>query len=147
MLDPYSLYLFRRHEIIPAEPLAKLAQEIGSGLPPRLRGLVIAFGVVAGIGAVIFVVFCIDMLIHRQWTRIFEKAPLFTLQLWFWPLIVWVIAKRRRYERIQTVMLKYLRCPHCGNDMRGLPIAPEDNATICPECGHAWHLPQEPTVR
>jgi hypothetical protein len=146
MLDPYALYLFRRHDIIPAEPLATLAREIGTGLSPKLRRLVIVLGVVAGLSAVIFAIFCVDMLIHRQLTRIFEKAPLFTLQLWFWPLIIWLNAKRVRYKRIQAVMLKHLRCPHCGYDLRGLPTAPEDGATICPECGYAWRLPHEPAT-
>ncbi len=88
MLDRYALHLFRRHDIIPAEPLAALAQEIGSGLSLKHRRLVIAFGVIAAVSAVIFAIFCVDMLIHRQFARVFEKAPLFTLQLCFWPLIV-----------------------------------------------------------
>ena len=40
-------------------------------------------------------------------------------------------------------MLKHLRCPHCGYDIRGLPTAPEDVATECPECGCAWRLEDE----
>jgi transcription initiation factor TFIIIB Brf1 subunit/transcription initiation factor TFIIB len=37
-------------------------------------------------------------------------------------------------------MLKHLRCPHCGYDLRGLAADPEDGATVCPECGCAWRL-------
>jgi transcription initiation factor TFIIIB Brf1 subunit/transcription initiation factor TFIIB len=40
-------------------------------------------------------------------------------------------------------MLKHRRCPHCGYDIRGLPVDPQDGATVCPECGCAWELPSE----
>ena len=39
-----------------------------------------------------------------------------------------------------TEACRFLRCPHCGYDIRGLPTDPEDGATICPECGCAWQL-------
>ena len=38
------------------------------------------------------------------------------------------------------VMLAQRRCPHCGYDLRLLPVDPEDAATIRPECGSAWKL-------
>jgi hypothetical protein len=37
-------------------------------------------------------------------------------------------------------MLKHRRCPHCGYDLRLLPIDSNDGATVCPECGCAWSL-------
>ncbi len=43
-------------------------------------------------------------------------------------------------SRVATVMLTYVRCPHCGYDIRGLPRSSEDGATVCPECGCAWML-------
>lgn len=140
MLDPYALHLLRRHDIIPAEPLARIAREIGSGLDPTTRRLLILLGVIAAFSAVVFFIFCVDMLIHRQVARLLEKGPLLLLQVWFWPLIFWLNAKRRRYKRIQAVMLKHRHCPHCGYDLRGLPTDPADGSTMCPECGCAWHL-------
>jgi hypothetical protein len=57
----------------------------------------------------------------------------------------WLIGARERLPRIRLVMLKHRRCPHCGYNLRGLPPCPEDNATVCPECGCAWRL-DEPAV-
>jgi hypothetical protein len=49
----------------------------------------------------------------------------------------WRSGRRARAERVCATMLRHLRCPHCGYDIRGLPTAPEDGATVCPECGCA----------
>lgn len=140
MLDPYALHLFRRYDIIPAEPLALIAREIGSGLDRKTRRLLIVLGIVGVSSAVVFVIFCIDMLIHRQYGRLLEKGPLLLCHGWCWPLFFWLIAKRARYKRIQAVMLKYRHCPHCGYDIRELPTSPKDGSTRCPECGCAWQL-------
>lgn len=140
MLDPYALHLWRRHDIIPADALARIAGEVGSGLDSKTRRLLIVLGVIAGISAVIFVIFCVDMLIHQQYRRILEKGPLLLFQVWVWPLAFWLIGKRIRYKRIQAIMLKHRHCPHCGYDLRGLPTSSADGSTMCPECGCAWHL-------
>ena len=55
-------------------------------------------------------------------------------------LITWWIAKRARLPRVCAVMLEHRRCPDCGYDIRALPPAAEDSATVCPECGCAWRL-------
>lgn len=57
-----------------------------------------------------------------------------------WPGIVWGGMKPSRHGKVAAAMLKHLRCPHCGYDIRGLPTDPGDGATICPECGCAWRL-------
>lgn len=140
MLDPYALHLLRRHDVIPAEPLAQIAREIGSGLEPKARRLLIALGVIVALAGVVFIIFCVDMLVHRQYAPLLEKGPVLTFQVWFWPLLFWLNAKRGRYKRIQAVMLKHRRCPHCGYDVRGLPTNSADGSTMCPECGCAWQL-------
>jgi hypothetical protein len=55
-------------------------------------------------------------------------------------------ARRARHKRIRNIMLQHLRCPHCGYDLRLLPTAPGDGATVCPECGCAWRLPPPATA-
>jgi hypothetical protein len=52
----------------------------------------------------------------------------------------WRSGRKARAKLVCAVMLKHLRCPHCGYDIRGLPSSPDDGATICPECGSAWRL-------
>ncbi|MHC4611376.1 MAG: hypothetical protein ACYS7M_13610, partial [Planctomycetota bacterium] len=46
-----------------------------------------------------------------------------------------------------ALILKYLRCPHGGNDIRGVPTDPDDGANVCPECGYVWRLEPEGAVR
>jgi hypothetical protein len=140
MLDPYALHLLRLHDIIPAEPLALMAREIGSGLDPKMRRILIILGVTGAFSAVIFVIFCIDMLIHQQYWRLLGRVPLLLSQVWIWSLIFWLYAKRIRYKRIQAVMLKYRHCPHCGYDIHDLPTNSADGSTMCPECGCTWLL-------
>jgi len=140
MLDPYTLLLLRRHDVIPAEPLSIIAKEIGSGLDSKTRRFLTLLIALSSISALVLVVLAIDVLWHREYGRLVEKGPMFLCQMWFWPLIFWVNAKRVRYKRIQAVMLKHRYCPHCGYDLRGLPTHPADGHTICPECGSAWHL-------
>ena len=52
-------------------------------------------------------------------------------------------ARRARFRRVCDVMLKHLRCPHCGYDLRLLPVDPADSATVCPECGCGGQLKGE----
>ncbi len=140
MLDPYALLLLRRYEVIPAEALSLIAKKIGSGVDSKTRRFLTLLIVLSSISAIILVILAIDALWHREYGRLLAKAPMFLCQMWFWPLIFWVNAKRVRYKRIQAVMLEHRYCPHCGYDLRGLPTSPEDGSTTCPECGCGWHL-------
>ncbi len=76
-----------------------------------------------------------------------QDAPYAKLSGLFYPCFCpWVICfaiKRKRFDNVTEAMLKYSRCPHCGYDLRMLPVDPEDGATVCPECGCAWELPSE----
>ena len=92
MLDPYALHLLRRHDIIPAEPLTLIAHEVGSGLDPKMRRLLIVLGVVGAFSGVVLVIFCVDMLIHRQFGRLVSKTPVLLSQGWLWPLLFWLFA-------------------------------------------------------
>ncbi len=141
LLDPYALHLMRRHDVIPAEPLSEIAREVGSAWEPKwARHLTIA-----GLCMVI-VSFGVACLIN--WYR---GGPLFDpVGRILWPILfvwcfaiacfVWGRIRQTRLRRTWKVMLKYLRCPHCGYDIRGLPTDPSDGATVCPECGCAWKL-------
>ncbi len=138
-LDPITMRLLRQHDVIPAEPLAEVAADLGSGLTKLTRFFFVLGIVFAAPGVIAFV-------IHL--TRIFWAGgmvwPLPTWLLlanvWVVPFAIWIAACQLRSRRIRSVMLKHLRCPHCGYDIRGLPAAVEDGATVCPECGCAWRL-------
>jgi hypothetical protein len=57
-----------------------------------------------------------------------------------WFTIAIVRQRRTRRRRVQAVMLKHGRCPHCGYSLTGLPVDPGDGATVCPECAGAWRI-------
>ena len=59
----------------------------------------------------------------------------------------WRSGRRARAKLVCAIMLQHLRCPHCGYDLRLLPVDPADGATICPECGCAWHLGDKADAR
>ena len=139
MLDPYLLHKLRRHDVISAEPLAEIARDIGFGW--RKAGRVI-FTVVWPV-----VLVCLAVAHVVKWGGGFTVHPR-ELRLWMVLLVifvvnvalVWFFSRFGRLERVCRVMLRHLHCPHCGYDIRGLPVDPSDGATVCPECGCAWKL-------
>jgi len=142
LLDPYVLHLLRRHEIIPAETLREIAGEVGPGVTKRRYlafwacpiCVVLFFGVVVIRKLVIGVGLHFDGVERLLW-------PLNLTLMSVGAFMMWRSSRAIRFKRVRSVMLKHRRCPHCGYDLRGLPAAPEDHATVCPECGSAWKLP------
>ena len=55
-------------------------------------------------------------------------------------IVFWRGGHRARTKRVCAVMLKHLRCPHGGYDLRMLPTDVADGETVCPEFGCAWKL-------
>jgi hypothetical protein len=139
LLDPYLLHKLRRHDVIPAAPLAEIARDIGSGWA-RAGRLIFTF-----VWPVVLA--CLAVAHVFKWGGGFTVHPR-ELRLWlvllacfvFNFVLVWFFSRSGRLERVCKVMLKHLRCPHCGYDLRLLPSDPADGATVCPECGCAWKL-------
>ncbi len=139
LLDPYTLKLLRRSDVIPAESLRKIMDEFGT------KTLGLARTALVGLVAVPLLLVLREVL---QWSR-GRPVGVFNIEMiglygaiptW---IIVWFWQKRSRVRRTCTIMLKNLRCPHCGYDIRGLPVDPQDGCTVCPECGCAWRLSSE----
>jgi hypothetical protein len=141
LLDPYTLHLLRRHEVIPAEPLRTIAEEVGPGVKKRRYLAFFACPVcvaLAFIGLVIRkyaigVGWYFDSLERLLW-------PLNLALVSLGAFMLWRSARRGRLKRVRGIMLRHRRCPHCGYDLRGLPTDSEDGLTVCPECGCAWRL-------
>ncbi len=139
LLDPYLLHRFRRHDTIEADALADIAGDLGSGLTRLARFFLVVGVLCALIGVIAFAEHLIQAL--RAGKGIFPLPKLLPLaNVWVGPIIIWIGACRLRSRRIRSVMLEHLRCPHCGYDLRLLPVDPVDGATVCPECGCAWKL-------
>jgi hypothetical protein len=139
LLDPFALNLLRRYDVIPSDALASISDEIGFGLPRwQRRGYVAC--VLAFLSCVAF------LIVWKVWRR--SGVDIVEFVLWPTTLAVfavsgvkfWQSARNARIKCVSAVLLKHLRCPHCGYDIRGLPADAEDGATVCPECGCAWIL-------
>lgn len=144
MLDPYLLHLIGRHTQIETETLGSIAHEVGPGVKRRgylwfwfLPVLVVAMFVFLIVRKfIIGVGLTFDAVERVLW-------PLNTILLALAVHKMWQNMRHGRRARILEVMLRRRRCPHCGYDLRLLPVDEADRATVCPECGCAWLLPPE----
>lgn len=139
MIDPYTLHLLRRHEVIPAEELRPLVADLGSGLTRWTRVLFWAGVVLVVPGVIALLVHLVRIAAAGSMTWPLPKW-LMLANFWVIPFVLWLAACEVRRQRIRSVMLAHRRCPHCGYDLRMLPVDPGDKATVCPECGCAWVL-------
>ena len=139
-LDPVTMQLFRQHDVIPAETLRELANEIGVGWSRNVRVLffigVVCLVLIALVTIVGFVADAIKGVGFSVPVPVLVVLP----SLWVGPWVIWMGTRAARFKRIRGVMLKHRRCPHCGYDIRGLPVDPKDGATLCPECSCTWNL-------
>jgi hypothetical protein len=136
-LDPVAMHLLRRHDLIDADTLKAIATDIG---PTTSRAAIRWFWIFEAF-PILFLPFFV------VWV-FFIKGARDTLSVVLWSTIavclvigIWGFsssAKRKRFHRVRDAMLKHERCPHCGYSLKGLSADPEDEATVCPECGSAW---------
>jgi hypothetical protein len=133
-LDPVAMYLLRQHSVIEADVLRAIAHEQGVAVTTRERA-----ALVVGVGGALLVIGLFTSAILtgdlRDATVAKSASLVFMCAI---PFSVWYGMKRSRFGKVAAAMLKHLRCPHCGYDIRGLPRDPHDGAVICPECGCAW---------
>lgn len=138
-LDPVSMHILRRYELIDREALRAIAEEIGPG---RSKAATWWFWLLEGL-----TILCMVAVTARVYFSGRARDPT-TYSLWGATFVLVVIgisifisvAKRQRFHRVRDAMLRHRRCPHCGYDLRGLPADSTDGATVCPECGCAWHV-------
>jgi hypothetical protein len=139
-LDPVVMHLTHRPGIIPPDALHDVAQDIGFGVTKAVRISLIAW-IVCSVALVIAVAILVTRLSNGAITpRRFALSLVPYCGVFTVFYVFWTGARNARHERIKEVMLRHLRCPHCGYDIRGLPADQADDATVCPECGCAWRL-------
>jgi hypothetical protein len=134
------MHILRQRGAMSPDVLGDIAWQVGIGITKANRALwwislvgVLAFCLLAPVLIVMFV----KGWINRP-SLVASFLPPSTV--WLGLLALWLGTRSVRHQRIGTVMLRNLRCPHCGYDIRGLPTDPDDGATVCPECGCAWAL-------
>jgi hypothetical protein len=141
-LDPVRLHLLREPGVIPAGTLRAMTDEIlpGARRQAMLQVLAVALGFTLVIGGSV-----IYFRYFSTWKG-FDPVNITisivqVVVILSGPVLAYHLARSRYAMRIARVMLRHRHCPHCGYDIRGLPADPADGATVCPECGCAWHVP------
>ena len=141
LTDPVKLHLLNLRSSIPAETLRSMADDIMPGARRQrliqLLSVALGFVVVVGGNIVYFRYLSSWKGLDPVNTTIYVVQVIVILS---GPVLAYRLARAKYVSRVASVMLKHLRCPHCGYDLRGLPTASEDGATVCPECGCAWIL-------
>lgn len=139
-LDPVMMHLLRRPGIIPLDVLREIARELGFGLA-KVRKLTVWANFLGIVCLAIALAICFirvargSLGVRGMFLRLIPFIAVLTATFG-----TWVAARNVRQNRVIKVMLKHLHCPHCGYNIGGLPTSSEDGATVCPECGCAWHL-------
>jgi hypothetical protein len=139
LLDPYELKLLRRYDVVPADTLQRIVDRVGFGLPKWQQfGFLVCVALFAG--CVAFLVFW--KLVRGTGLDAVERVlwPVNLVLFAFGAVQFWRSGRRGRARLVCATMLEHLRCPHCGYDIRDLPVDPADGTTVCPECGCAWRL-------
>jgi len=143
-LDPVAMRMLRQHDVIPAETLRNLAEEIGVGWPRLVRltffvMLVSLIVLLIAVGAYLLK----EVVLGGARFGMFAKRLALLIPPLVGLLMIWFVSARVRFKTIRDIILRRRRCPHCGYDLRLLPTDQEDGATVCPECGCAWRLAPE----
>jgi hypothetical protein len=140
-LDPVLMHYLRRHDLIPAGPLAEIARDSGSGWAVQGQLIFTTLWSLALVLLVIahFVKWGGGLSVHPREVRLLIFLSVcFTVNI----IIVWYVSRYVRRRQTRRILLGHRRCPHCGYDLKDLPVDPPDGATVCPECGCAWRLPE-----
>lgn len=140
-LDPVMMHLLHRPGIIPSDVLREMARHVGLGITRATRGAFWA-SIIGLVCLGIALAICTIRLVggNISTARFFRSLVPYTAVL-CGLFTCWISLRNARHQQIGNVMLQHRRCPHCGYDLRLLPTDPADGATVCPECGCAWHLP------
>ena len=139
--DPVKAFLLNQSTVIPTETLQVIVNGVlpGARRQRLIQVLSVAFGFLFVVGGTV-----IYFRYFSTWKGLdLVNTTIYAVQLAVLisgPVIAFRMARSEYAGRVVAAMLKQLRCPHCGYDLRRLPIDPTDGATVCPECGCAWLL-------
>ena len=154
-LDPLRLHLLGRGDVIDAEALERIAEEIEPGARGRRRLTRIVLLVF--LPAVVLLTFggiALDIWIEGEaaWD---DLVSTLTNPAMIGPAVACLFSgvylplfasQQARSRRTIAAMLKHRVCPHCGYGLAGLSVDPSDGATVCPECACAWRLEDGQTI-
>jgi hypothetical protein len=138
-LDPVTMHLLRRHDVIEAEVLRAIAGEKGVRITARERAsLIVGIGGLLLIGGLFITELMLGGITEAPYAK-HASVAFFALLPW----VFWFNIKRSRFGKVAAAMLRHGRCPHCGYDLKNLPVDGRDGATVCPECGCGWKVKEQ----
>jgi hypothetical protein len=144
--DPVKAHLLNQATLIPVETLRAIADDVLPGVRRQklIQVVSVVFGFLFVIGGNI-----VYFRYFSTWSGLdLVGSAIYGVQivvLLSGPVIAFRMARSQYVSRVAAAMLKRLRCPHCGYDIRLLPVDPADGATVCPECGCAWLIEEAAT--
>ena len=142
MLDPVTLHMLHRYEVIDADSLHEMVENLEPGTARyRRHALLIVFAslVLLAVGVAALYYFS-DASFRADLVGTLTNPAIMGPNIICCFVVPWLVARQARMKRVHSVMLKHRRCPHCGYDLRGTPADPSDGARVCSECGCAWML-------
>ena len=139
-LDPVRLHVWHRYDVIEADALERIVEELEPGTAKMRRRMIVMVPsaiLLLGLGIVALYYFS-DSSARRDLVSTLTNPVIMVPNVLCCILIPWLTTRQARLKRARFAMLKHRRCPHCCYDLRLLPTDPTDGATVCPECGCAW---------
>lgn len=139
LLDPLPLFALRHHDVVDAEALERIVEELEPGARRRRVFVILSLGLVA----IVLIGVAVGVAIEGRaaWGDLVSAVtnPGLFAAIVGGVIAPWIAAREARLRRVRGVMLRHRCCPHCGYGLEGVP-ADSDAATVCPECGCAWRL-------
>jgi len=142
MIDPAMLHIRQDYDIIDADTLDAINDDLEPGSGRRLR---FAYRWVPALIVVTLTPLTLVYLFGVANVRGGLINGFFNIPGMWVPIMVAVIipffsARKARYRKLRSVMLRHERCTHCGYALNDLPADSVDQCTVCPECAGAWRL-------
>jgi ribosomal protein L37AE/L43A len=144
LLDPMPLWVLGRDEPIDRETLEGIVREFGVDPTTHRRLLWLSVG--ASVAVLVVVVFAITRIVvvggqsavHDLMSSLVLFGPMSVMVVIASCIIPILSARRKRWERLERVMIAHGRCPHCGFGIGGL-ARDDAGLVVCPECSSAWN--------
>ena len=150
LLDPMPLWVLGRDEPIDRTTLDAIVEDLG--VPPRTGRRMLWFGIAVTAAALVIVVVSISVEIARGGqaavrdlvSSLAIMGPIGASAIVGGCVVPIMVERKKRFARLERLMLSHGCCPHCGFGIAGIPPEPEDEAVVCPECASAWIRPVGP---
>ena len=139
-VDPVTLHVWHRYDTLDEDTLHNIVEDLEPGTAKLRRRMIIIVpsAIVLLVLGVATLYYFGDQSLRKDLVATLMNPAIMVPSVFGCVVVPWITARQARLKRVWFAMLKHRRCPHCGYDLRLLPVDPADGATVCPECGCAW---------